>query len=141
MLSQIQACMNQERKASLQALLDFVRKCPRDFRHGAKNRKKQWKINQSNKAFNKSPYEAGKYALDPKCEIKLKCVKISLDKFKSNTLADQFYHQPWPPLKGLPSTPIPNFSFNSSNLNSNDFLTILQSKRNVSSPDINRITY
>ena len=108
--------MNQETKASLQALLDIVRKRLRNFRHREKNRKKRWKIRHSSKAFNKNPYETGKNVLDPKCEVKLKCNKIALDKFKSNTLADPFYQQPLPPLKGLPSSPVPNFNFNSSNL-------------------------
>ena len=72
---------------------------------------------------------------------KLKSNKISLGKSKTNTLADLFYHQPLQPLKGLPPAPIPNFNFNFSNFKSIDFLTILQSKRNVSSLDINMITY
>ena len=73
--------------------------------------------------------------------IKLKSNKISLGKSKTNTLADQFYYQPLQPLKGLPPAPVPNFNFNFSNFKSIDFLTILQSKRNVSSLDINMITY
>ena len=127
--------MNQETKASLQALLDIVRKRLCNFV------KKRWKIRHSSKAFNKIPYETDKNVLDPKCEVKLKCNKIALDKFESNTLADPFYQQPLPPLKGLPSSPVPNFNFNSSNLKSNDFLTILRSKRSASSPGINMITY
>ena len=41
LLSQIQVCMNQKTKASLQALLDIVCKLLGNFRHGEKNRKKQ----------------------------------------------------------------------------------------------------
>lgn len=36
--------------------------------------------------------EAGKNVLDLKCKVKLKCDKISLDKLKSNTLANQYYN-------------------------------------------------
>ena len=41
---------------------------------------------------------------------KLKCDKISLGKFKSDTLVDQFFHQPLPHVKGFPSAPIRNFA-------------------------------
>ena len=67
---------------------------------GRKNRKKQRETRQPKKAFNKNPYQAGGTILNPKCEVKLKCNKTSFDKFKSKTVADPFYHQPLPPLKG-----------------------------------------
>ena len=41
---------------------------------------------------------------------KLKCDKISLGKFKSDTLVDQFFHQPLPHVKGFPPAPIRNFA-------------------------------
>ena len=60
---------------------------------------------------------------------KLKCDKISLGKFKSDTLVDQFFHQPLPHVKGFPPAPIRNFALALLTLNT----MILQSKRNVSS--------
>ena len=41
---------------------------------------------------------------------KLKCDKISLGKFKSDTLVDQFFHQPLSHVKGFPPAPIRNFA-------------------------------
>ena len=48
---------------------------------------------------------------------KLKCDKISLGKFKSDTLVDQFFHQPLPHVKGFPPAPIRNFALDLLTLN------------------------
>ena len=46
--------MNQQKKDSFQALLDIACKPLHNFHHREKNRKNQWKIQQSNAAFNKN---------------------------------------------------------------------------------------
>ena len=60
------------------------------------------KIKQADKAFSKNPYEAGKSVLDPKCEVRLKCEKSSLDNFKIQSFSDAFGDVPLPPLKCFP---------------------------------------
>ena len=89
----------------------------------------------------KNPYTAGKEVLDPKCNIQFQCSKSSLDSFKSLSLSDNNCFTPLPPLEGLPPDPIISHAFNSSNLTWEDFLIILNSRRNASSPGINMIPY
>ena len=141
LLAQINSCLDESTKANLTSLLDLVRQRLRNFRRGEKNRKKRWKVKQAYKFFSKNPYEAGKRVLDPKCETKLNCSKSSLDQFKSDNLSDPLYKVPLPQLEGLPPAPECNSLFNNSSLKIEDLVSLLNTRRNGSSPGINGIPY
>ena len=56
-------------------------------------------------------------------------------------MVDPNYNIPLSPLDGLPPDPVISSTFNSSPLQINEFESILQSRRNASSPGINQIPY
>ena len=134
LLGQIHTCQDETSKANLAELLNIVRRRLQNFRRGEKNRKKRWKIKKAFQSFSKNPYEAGKTILDPKCEAKLKCSRFSLDQHKTTTLSDQFHNIPLPHLEGLPPAPLQCSDFNDSSLKIEDFVSLLISRRNGSSP-------
>ena len=88
LLRQIELSSDKTVKDSLQSLCDIMQS--RLSRRSETSRKRRWKIKQANEAFLKNPYEAGKSALDPKCEVRFKCEKSSLDHFKIQFLSDAF---------------------------------------------------
>ena len=102
----------------------------RNIRRGERNRKNRWKIKNANKSFFRNPYIAGKSILDPKCNIKLNVDKDTLEKHKASSVNDPLHNIPLPPLDDLPEPP----SFLIS-----DFMRIVNSRRNSSSPGINAI--
>ena len=108
---------------------------------GEKNRKKRWKVKQANKAFLKNPYEAGKKVLNPESRIFLNCESADLDSFKTKTLRDESYRDLLPPLEGLPPSTLPSSSFDAANVKDEDFLYLINSRRNGSSPGLNKIPY
>ena len=79
--------------------------------------------------------------MDPKCETKLKCDQEYLDQHKSTTLSDHLFNVPLPDLEGLPPAPSPDFHFDNSSLKLEDFVSLLHTRRNGSSPGINGIPY
>ena len=140
-LSQINSTSDEGQISHLKTLLDFVRARLRVLRRGEYNRKKRWKIKQARVSFNKNPYEAGKKVLDPKCNISLSCSQESLDLHKARTLNDPYFGCPLPPLRGLPPAPDLKSDFVSSSFTREDFFNVIQSRRNGSSPGINKIPY
>ena len=66
---------------------------------------------------------------------------MRLDKHKSKILSDHHFNIPLPDLQGLPPAPIPHYNFNISGLKFDDFISVLNSRRNGSSPGINGIPY
>ena len=113
----------------------------RNIRRGERNRKKRWKIKNSNKKFFKNPYQAGKDILDPRCNIKLSVDKEALDKHKASSISDRFKDCPLPPLEDLPEPPSILKEFDNSKFKFSDFMQIVNSRRNGSSPGINMIPY
>ncbi|XP_057296267.1 uncharacterized protein LOC130625225 [Hydractinia symbiolongicarpus] len=111
------------------------------LRRGERNIKKRWKIRNANRAFGKNPYQAGKDLLDPKCSVWLNVHKESLDAHKSSVLIDPLYEIPLSTLPGLTNAPNVTSAFDSSKFNFKDFQTILDTRRNASSPGLNQIPY
>ena len=79
--------------------------------------------------------------MDPKCDIKLKCDQQYLDQYKSNILSDQLYNTPLSHLEELPPSPSVISDFNTSSLKIEGFVSLLNSRRNGSSPGVNGIPY
>ena len=71
----------------------------------------------------------------------LKCDIICLDNYKTSTLFDEHHQIPPPPLEGLPPPPVLSSVFQKSTLKHEDLLSVLHSRRNVSSPGLNMIPY
>ena len=92
------------------------------------------------RVFFRNPYIAGKFILDPKCNIILNVDKDTLDKHKASSVNVPL-HIPLPPLDDLPEAPYFLRDFNSSKFNFSDFMHIVNSRRNSSSPGINAIPY
>ena len=141
LLAQIDSCTEEILRAGLISLLESVRQRLRNFRRGEKNRKKRWKVKHAYQSFLKNPYDAGKMVLDPKCDVKLNCDKSFLDQFKFKNLSDPLRNFPLPQLDGLPPVPECNSPFDNSNLKIEDFVSLLNSRRNGSSPGLNGIPY
>ena len=102
------------------------------------------RVGRSNKLLRllkKTPYEAGKKVLYPKCETKFKCDSSELNNSKSSTLSDHFHIVPLPPLPYLPPAPEVHFDFNSSNLKIDDFAALLNSLWSCPSLGVKGIPY
>ena len=132
-------CPDEASKTPLKDLLNLVRRCLQNFRRGEKSRKRRWKVKQANQAFVRNPYEAGRRVLHPNIEANLKCSRSSLDQFKLNTLSDPLHNVPLELFNGFPSAPACAFDFDNSNIKTEDFSFLLNSRRYGSSPGINGI--
>ena len=141
LLSQINAASCQASKQSLTSLLDIVRSRLRVLRRGESSRKRRWKTKKAKEAFLKNPYEAGKNILDPICTANLECTQSKLDLFKASNLSDKLCNNPLPPLEDLPPPPILTVDSKFYNFKYEDFLAILNTRRNTSSPGLNMIPY
>ena len=79
--------------------------------------------------------------MDPKCKATLHVDQRSLDEHKSSAVQDKLYDVPLSNLDGLPPSPSCSKPFPSSSLKYKDFLTLLATRRNASSPGLNSIPY
>ena len=84
--NQINICDDCSEQQFIQALLKGVMAKLRNIRRGERNRKKRWKIKNANKSFFRNPYIAVKSILDPKCNIKLNVLLISIKLLPLTTL-------------------------------------------------------
>ena len=139
LLRQIEISSDKTVKDSLQSLLGIAQSHLRGLCWRETIRKRPWKIGQVNEAFLKNPHKAGKSVLYSKCEVRIRCEKLSLDNFKMQSLSDPFCDVPLSPLNGLPSAPVISKGFNSSCFKA-DFSYFLYSRRNGSSHSINMIS-
>ena len=137
--NQINICDDRSAQQPLQALLKGVVAKLRNIRRGERNRKRCWKIKNANKSFFRNPYIAGKSILDPKCNIKLNVDKDTLDKHKASSVNDPLHNIPLPPLGDLPEPPSFLRDFNTSQFNFSDFMRIVNSRCNSSSPFIKSV--
>ena len=128
-------------KKSFKTLLNNVHSCLRSLCRGETSKKRHWKIKQANQGFLRNSYKVSKSVLDPKCGIRLKCEKRTLDDFKIQSLSHSFFDAELPHLKCLPSAPSILKDFNESTFKVEDLSTILCSRRNGSSSGINMIPY
>ena len=86
-------------------------------------------------------YKAGKDVLDPKCSIRLTTSQEEMDQHKASVLSDPFASVPLSVLDDLPPSPKCSKKFDNSSLKYSDFMYLLKSRRNGSSPGINQLPY
>ena len=133
---------NLVQKAALEQLLSQVKSKIKLLRRAENGRKKSWKFKKAQAAFRSNPYRAGKSLLDPKCSSTTLQVEQSvLDSHKSSSVSDKFFDIPLCALEGLPESPSISKPFSLVALKYEDFVSILNTRRNASAPGYNVIPY
>ena len=103
--------------------------------------RKRHEFKKGQAAFRANPSAAGKALLDPNCKATFRVDQRSLDEHKSSAVQDKLYDVTLSNLDGLPPSPPCSKPFPSSSLKYKDFLTLLSTRRNASSPGLNFIPY
>ena len=132
---------NLVQKAALEQLLSQVKRKIKLLRRAEKGRKKRWKFKKAQAAFRSNPYRAGKSLLDPKCSTILQVEQFVLDSHKSSSVSDKFFEIPLRALEGLPESPSMSKPFSLVALKYDDFVSILNTRRNASALGYNVIPY
>ena len=132
---------NLVQKAALEQLLSQVKSKIKLLRRAENGRKKRWKFKKAQTAFRSNPYRAGKSLLDPKCSTTLQVEQSVLDSHKSSSVSDKFFYIPLCALEGLPESPSISKPFSQVALKYDDFVSILNTRRNASAPGYNVIPY
>ena len=141
LLRQIASMSNLVQKAALEQLLSQVKSKIKLLRRAENGRKKRWKFKKAQAAFRSNPYRAGKSLLDPKCSTTLQVEQSVLDSHKSSSVSDKFFDIPLCALEGLPESPSISKPFSLVALKYEDFVSILNTRRNASAPGYNVIPY
>ena len=141
LLRQIASMSNLVQKAALEQLLSQVKSKIKLLRRAENGRKKRWKFKKAQAAFRSNPYRAGKSLLDPKCSTTLQVEQSVLDSHKSSSVSDKFFDIPLCALEGLPESPSISKPFSLVALKYDDFVSILNTRRNASAPGYNVIPY
>lgn len=141
LLRQIKVSCNLIQRKELQQLLTEVKAKITLLRRSERARKKRRKFKKAQDSFRNNPYKAGKDLLDPKCYSILRVDQETLDNHKSSSVKDDLYDVPLGNLHGLPPNPPISQPFPASAFKYEDFLKILATRRNASSPGINAIPY
>ena len=141
LLRQIASMSNLVQKAALEQLLSQVKSKIKLLRRAENGRKKSWKFKKAQAAFKCNPYRAGKSLLDPKCSTTLKVEQSVLDSHKSSSVSDKFFDIPLRALEGLTESPSISKPFSLVALKYDDFVSILNTRRNASAPGYNVIPY
>ena len=136
LLKQIASMSNLVQKAALEQLLSQVKSKIKLLRRAENGRKKRWKFKKAQAAFRSNPYRAGKSLLDPKCSTTLQVEQSVLDSHKSSSVSDKFFDIPLCALEGLPESPSISKPFSLVALKYDDFVSILNTRRNASPLDI-----
>ena len=132
---------NLVQKAALEQLLSQVKSKIKLLRRAENGRKKRWKFKKAQAAFRSNPYRAGKSLIDPKCSTTLQVEQSVLDSHKSSSVSDKFFDIPLRALEGLPESPSISKPFSLVALKYDDFVSILNTRRNSSAPGYNVIPY
>ena len=98
-------------------------------------------LKKARKDFKCNPYKAGKSLLDSKYFVSLKVDQANLDQYKAFILNDQSDNAPSGQLEGLPAQSQLMKMFKKGCFFYDDFLSLLSSRRNASSPGLNGIPY
>ena len=141
LVAQISSASNPSQHAALQELLSATKEKIRVMRRAERRCRKRLVFKKGQAAFRANPYAAGKALLDPKSKATLRVDQRSLDEHKSSAIQDKLYDVPLSNLDGLPPSPPCSKPFPSSSLKYKDFLTLLATRRNASSPGLNSIPY
>ena len=126
---------------ALKDLLLPIREKIKSFRRAEKHRKKRWLFKRAQQSFKTDPYSAGKNLLDPRSSIGLSVDQEVLDHHKSNIVQDEQRNTILNAFEGLPEEPIVHTPFSTSSFSEKEFLNIVHTRRNKSSPGLNQIPY
>ena len=127
--------------AALKHLLIPIQEKIKSLRRSEKHRKKRWLFKKSQKAFKSDPYQAGKNLLDPRSNVSLTVDQATLDHYKKNIVKDEHRDITLEAFDGLPDNPVLKSPFSSKSFSREQFVQVINSRRNKSAPGLNRIPY